>query len=144
MEETMTQFKLVLTAAASAALLSGMPAFAHHAVQASVDINKSMAAEGILTKVDWVNPHIWMHFDFVRPDGSLQRGVIVEGLGIAALRKGGIDSKAALHVGEKFQLTYYPWRSGKPGGFMNSMILPDGRSFDVTNSDPTALPSATQ
>jgi hypothetical protein len=135
----MTQFKLALTAATAVIALTAMPASAHHAVQASVDINKSMAAEGILRKVDWVNPHIWMHFDFVRPDGSLQKGVVVEGLGIAALRQGGIDSKAALQVGGKFQLTYYPWRSGKAGGFMNSMVLPDGRSFDVTNSDPTAL-----
>ncbi len=135
----MTKLKTVLAAATAVALLSGMPVSAHHAVQASVDINNSVSAEGILTKVDWVNPHIWMHFDFRRPDGSVIKNVAVEGLGIAALRQVGISSKDALKIGSTIKINYYPFRSGEPGGFMNSMTLPDGRSFDVTNSDPTAL-----
>jgi uncharacterized protein DUF6152 len=135
----MTHFKAALAAATVVALLSGMPVSAHHAVQASVDINNSVSAEGILVKVDWVNPHIWMHFDFTKPDGSVQKSVAVEGLGIAALRQVGITSRDALKIGQKFKINYYPFRSGQPGGFMNSMVLPDGRVFDVTNSDPTAL-----
>ena len=135
----MTQFKAALAAVSMVALLSPMAASAHHAVQASVDINNSVSAEGILVKVDWVNPHIWMHFDFTRPDGSVQKSVAVEGLGIAALRQVGISSKDALKLGVKYKINYYPFRSGQPGGFMNSMVLPDGRTFDVTNSDPTAL-----
>jgi len=135
----MTRFKVALAAVAVAVLLSGVPASAHHAVQASVDINSSVAAEGILVKVDWVNPHIWMHFDVRRPDGSVVKNVAVEGLGIAALRQVGISSKDALKLGVAYKINYYPFRSGEPGGFMNSMVLPDGRSFDITNSDPTAL-----
>jgi len=135
----MTRFKLALAAVTVGVLLSGMPASAHHAVQASVDINNSVSAEGVLVKVDWVNPHIWMHFDFRRPDGSVVKNVAVEGLGIAALRQVGISSKDALKLGVSYKINYYPFRSGEPGGFMNSLVLPDGRSFDITNSDPTAL-----
>jgi hypothetical protein len=135
----MTQFKTALAAATVVALLSGMPVSAHHAVQASVDINNSVSAVGKLVKVDWVNPHIWMHFDLTKPDGSVLKNVAVESLGIAALRQVGISSKDALKLGATFKIVYYPFRSGEPGGFMNSMVLPDGRSFDITNSDPTAL-----
>src|SRR6185295_17722534 len=113
----MTRFKVALAAVTVAVLLSGVPSVsAHHAVQASVDINNSVSAEGILVKVDWVNPHIWMHFDFTKPDGSVQKSVAVEGLGIAALRQVGITSRDALKIGQKFKINYYPFRSGQPGG----------------------------
>jgi hypothetical protein len=137
------QLKLALSAAAGAALLLvGLPAYAHHAVQASVDINVNVEAKGILTKVDWINPHTWMHFDITLPDGTVQKNVLVESLGIGALRQVGIDSKEALKVGQTYTITYYPMRNGDPGGFMSRMVLPDGKVFDTKTADPTAVPVA--
>ena len=101
-------FKLALTAAAGAAvLLSGMPASAHHAVQASVDINSNIETKALLTKIDWINPHTWMHFDITNADGTVTKNVLVESLGIAALRQVGIDSKSALKVGDMYDITFY-------------------------------------
>src|ERR1043166_6696058 len=109
--------KLALTAAAGAALLlSGMPASAHHAVQASVDINSNIETKEDLTKIDWINPRAWMHFDIAMPDGTVQKYVLVESLGIAALRQVGIDSKSAMKVGDVYTITYYPNRDGTAGG----------------------------
>ena len=125
-----------------ALLLIGMPAYAHHAVQASVDINVNVEAKGVLTKVDWINPHTWMHFDITLPDGTVQKNVLVESLGIGALRQVGIDSKEALKVGEVYTITYYPMRNGDPGGFMSRMVLPNGKVFDTKTADPTAVPAA--
>ena len=136
------QSKLALTAlAAAAVVLSSMPTFAHHAVQASVDINTNVEAKGVLTKVDWINPHTWMHFDITMPDGTVKKNVLVESLGIGALRQVGIDSKEALKVGDSYTITYYPNRDGSAGGFMSKMVLPDGRIFDTKNTDPTAVPA---
>ncbi len=136
------QLKLALTAAAGAAvLLAATPTWAHHAVQASVDINQNVETQAVLTKIDWINPHTWMHFDITNPDGSVQKNVLVESLGIAALRQVGISSKSALKVGDTYTITFYPNRDGTPGGFMSKMILPDGRSFDTKNTDPTAVPT---
>ena len=132
---------MAFTAAAGVALLlTGMPVSAHHAVQASVDINTNILTKAILTKIDWINPHTWMHFDITMPDGSLQKNVLVESLGIAALRQVGIDSKSALKIGGEYEITYYPNRDGTAGGFMSKMVLPDGRVFDTKNTDPTAVP----
>jgi len=137
------QPKFALTAvAASAVLLSTMPTFAHHAVQASVDINTNVEAKGVLTKVDWINPHTWMHFDITMPDGSVKKNVLVESLGIGALRQVGIDSKEALKVGDTYTITYYPNRDGSAGGFMSRMVLPSGLVFDTKTADPTAVPVA--
>jgi hypothetical protein len=119
-----------------------MPALAHHAVQASVDINLNVESKAILTKVEWINPHTWMKFDLLNPDGTTTKDVMVESLGIAALRQAGITSKEALKVGEIYTITYYPMRNGDPGGFMSRMVLPDGRQFDTKTLDPTAVPAA--
>jgi len=132
------QLKLALTAAAGAALLlTGMPASAHHAVQASVDINSNIETKAVLTKIDWINPHTWMHFDITMPDGTVQKNVLVESLGIAALRQVGIDSKSAMKVGDVYTITYYPNRDGTAGGFMSKMVLPDAvRSTPRTRIRP--------
>ena len=134
--------KISLMAAAGAALLAtGVPASAHHAVQASVDINSNIETKAVLTKIDWINPHTWMHFDITNADGTVTKNVLVESLGIAALRQVGIDSKSALKVGDMYDITFYPNRDGTPGGFMSKMVLPDGRVFDTKNTDPTAVPT---
>src|SRR5262249_15460110 len=124
-----------------ALLLSGLPASAHHAVQASVDINSNIQTKAVLTKIDWINPHTWMHFDVTNADGTVTKNVLVESLGIAALRQVGIDSKSALKVGDIYGITYYANRDGTAGGFMSKMVLPDGRVFDTKNTDPTAVPA---
>ena len=134
--------KLALAGAAGACLIAfSAPAFAHHAVQASVDINSNIETKAVLTKIDWINPHTWMHFDVTNPDGTVTKNVLVESLGIAALRQVGIDSKSALKVGDTYDITFYPNRDGTPGGFMSKMVLPDGRVFDTKNTDPTAVPT---
>src|SRR6188472_2778534 len=108
--------RLAFTAAVVAAcLLTAGTASAHHTVQASVDINVNVETKATLTKVDWINPHTWMRFDLIGSDGKVQKNVMVESLGIAALRQVGIDSRSALRVGEVYQITYYPNRDGSPG-----------------------------
>jgi hypothetical protein len=139
------QLKLALTAAAGAALLIGaLPATAHHAVQASVDINRTIEAKAVLTRVDWINPHTWMRFDVTLPNGTVQKNVMIESLGINAFRQVGVNSSRALQVGETFSIVYFPNRTGEPGGFMTRMTLPDGRTFSAENADPGAVPKPAQ
>jgi hypothetical protein len=117
----------------------GLPAQAHHAVQATVDINTTISAEAVLTDVDWINPHTWMHFDIVQNGAVTQQNVLIESLGISGLRLLGIDSKSALQVGGKFRIEYNPNRDGQPGGFLTSLVTPDGRTLDIKSIDPNAF-----
>ena len=119
-------------------LVGGTPAQAHHAVQASVDVDRTVVTKAVLTKIDWINPHTWMHFDMVTADGQMHKDVLVESLGINALRKVGFDSKSNFKIGDTYDISFYPNRDGTFGGFMNHMVLPDGRSFDTKNTDPGA------
>src|SRR5215471_19578099 len=122
-------------AAAAALLLVTPPARAHHAVQAQFDVSKIVEKRGVLVKIDWINPHTYMHFD-VTEDGDVKHYAI-ESLGILGLRRVGIDSKSAFKVGEPFSFTINPSRDGSPTGLLVTLVFPDGRRFEVKTTDPT-------
>jgi hypothetical protein len=131
--------KITFAAALAAGVSLALPTQAHHAVNASVDITQHVNAEAVLKKIDWINPHTWLHFDVVQPDGSVVRNVAIESLGINAFRRVGFASKDAFAVGSVYKIEYYPNRNGTPGGYMTKMTFPDGRSYESKNEDPTAV-----
>jgi hypothetical protein len=123
-------------AAAAALLLAMATGHAHHAVQAQFDVSKIVEKRGVLVKIDWINPHTYMHFE-VNENGAVKRYAI-ESLGILGLRRVGIDSKSSFKVGETFMFSINPSRDGSATGLLTTLIFPDGRRFEVKNTDPTA------
>jgi Family of unknown function (DUF6152) len=127
----------ILAAAAAVGLtLAMVPGQAHHAVQAQFDVNQVVEKRGVLRKIDWINPHTYMHFD-VNEDGAVKTYAI-ESLGVAGLRRAGIDSKSSFQVGGTFTFMINPSRNGSPTGLLVTLIFPDGRRFDVRNTDTGA------
>jgi uncharacterized protein DUF6152 len=109
------------------------PSQAHHAVQAQFDVNQTLEKKGVLVKIDWINPHTYMHFD-VTEDGEVKRYAI-ESLGVSGLRRAGIDSKSSFQIGSTFTFVINPSRNGSPTGLLITLVFPDGRRFDVRNTD---------
>ena len=122
--------------AAVCLMLALAPGQAHHAVQAQFDVNQVVEKSGVLTKIDWINPHTYMHFN-VMEDG-VAKSYAIESLGILGLRRIGLDSKSSFKVGETFTFMINPSRNGSPTGLLVTLIFPDGRRFDVKNTDTGA------
>ncbi len=124
--------KAVVGAVALAAVAAGTAAYAHHAIQAQFDTNKVVPMTGKLTKVDWINPHVWFHFRMTEPNGVIVMEVPIEWLGLAAIRRAGVYGPGAFTVGQTYKVTYNPNRDGSFGGEIVSLMDQTGHVFSDT------------
>src|SRR5262245_17234900 len=87
-------------------LICSLSASAHHATAVEYEISKTVALKGVITKVDWTNPHIHVHMDVKEENWDIEfvspGAVIVAGL-----------SREALKPGAMIIIKGYPTRSAK-------------------------------
>ena len=72
-----TKFAVALVGASM--LVSALPLAAHHAFAAEFDFNKPVKLRGTVVKVDFVNPHSWIHIDVKNADGSTTQWMVEGG-----------------------------------------------------------------
>ena len=65
------------------------PALAHHSLQSEYDINQSITLKGTVTKVDWVNPHVYVYLDVKDDKGAVTKWAVTT-LPPGNLRRGGL------------------------------------------------------
>ena len=106
------------------------PAMAHHSVTAQFDVNKTVEVEGVLTKVEWINPHGYFVFDVTGADGKVTRWSI-ETPPPNAWRRLGVASKGYIPIGASYKLQFCPARDGSNSGLLTVMNFPDGRSINI-------------
>ena len=85
--------KLIAGIAAVGAVLSvswlvAAPALAHHAFAAEFDGNLPVNLQGKVTRVEWINPHTWIHIEVKKPDGKIEQWMVEGGTPNTLLRRG--------------------------------------------------------
>ena len=111
---------------------------AHHSFQAEFDIAKPMTVKGTVTKVEWVNPHVYVHVD-VKDDKGTVTNWAFETLGPGRMRAEGM-SKQTFGVGKVVTLKGYAARDGSRNlGFLRQVTFDDGHTIEVWLGDPDDL-----
>src|SRR5580704_8541095 len=77
---------LTVLCAAAAMFTASLPASAHHAFGAEFDANRPVLLKGKIVKMEWVNPHTWIHIEIVKDDGTKEVWMVEGGSPNSLLR----------------------------------------------------------
>jgi Family of unknown function (DUF6152) len=140
--------RVMLCAFGAALALAAAPVAAHHAFGGEFDANRPVLLKGPIVKVEWVNPHTWIHIEVKKPDGTTEMWMIEGGSPNSLLRQG--ITKNSLPIGTEIVVDGYQARdhSLKRANGRN-ITYPDGRKLFFGSSgtgaprdgaDPTEKP----
>ena len=105
-------------------LLAAVPAAAHHAFSAEFDATKPVQLRGTITRMEWINPHSWIHLDVPQEDGTVQSWMIEAGPAGVLVRRGW--SKDSIAPGTEVLIEGYQARDGSNRANGRDVTLPDG------------------
>jgi hypothetical protein len=125
--------KLALAVVGGGLLLAALPAIAHHSFAAEFDNNKPVTLKGTVTKIDWMNPHIWVYLD-VKDDSGKTAQWQCEGGPPNSLTRNGW-TKEALKNGDQVTIEGFRAKDGTNTCNSRSVKLPDGRNVFAGSAD---------
>ncbi len=130
-------------AAFAAALAAATPeANAHHAFSAEFDVAQPVELQGVVTKLQWTNPHSWLYVDVTDKRGTVTTWAVEFGSPYALMRKG--LRKTDFPLGVEVSVRGYRARSGKPIANASNVALADGRGFYTAPDDLPATAAHAQ
>ena len=113
-------------------LLTALPVVAHHAFSAEFDATKPVHFQGTVARVEWINPHTWIHIDVSQPDGTTERWMIEAGNPHNLFRRG--FSKDIITVGLEIVVDGYASKDGSQRANGRDLTLPNGRTLFLGSS----------
>jgi len=121
-------------------LMAAAPTWAHHAFAAEFDAQKPVKLRGTVAKVEFINPHSWIHIDVKDADGKVTRWMVEGGSPNALFRRG--VTKDALPQGTEISVDGYQAKDGSNRANGRDITFADGRKLFVGGSNPDEQPNA--
>ena len=134
----------VLMSVAALAPFGVEPAVAHHAFAAEFDSTQPVRLRGQITRMEWINPHAWMHLDVTLEDGTVESWMIEAGPPGALVRRGW--TRDSVVPGTEVLVEGYRALDGSNRANGRDVTFPDGRRLfagssgtgaPLDGSDPT-------
>ena len=112
----------------AASVLCGSTAHAHHSFGAEYDSQRPVTVTGVVTKVEWTNPHCHFYVDVAD-----ERGAVInwkfEGYGIGPLARNGWKRDVTMKAGDRVTVTGWRARDGGPWAHSREITLPNGEKM---------------
>jgi hypothetical protein len=124
--------KLVVAMVSAGFLAAAVPVVAHHAFAAEFDANKPIKLQGTVTKMEWINPHAWLHIDVKKPDGKVESWMIEGGTPNTLLRRG--ITRDSIKPGTIVLVDGYQAKDGSMRGNGRDLTLQNGQKLFMGSS----------
>jgi len=108
------------------------PVVAHHAFAAEFDANRPVEHSGTVTKVEWINPHVWIHLDVNKDDGTTETWAFEAGTPNVLFRRG--FTRQSLLPGTDVLVDGYQAKDGTNRANGRDMTFADGSKLFLGSS----------
>lgn len=122
---------VVLVACVAAGL--GQSAVAHHSVAGEFDVRKIVNLSGVVSDVEWANPHIYIHLDVKSTTGAVATWRL-ESVPVGMMRKAGLSKVLLVGNGQMASVEAYLARDGTPRlGYLVNITYADGHHYQFAS-----------
>src|SRR5688572_10498238 len=132
MRENIAMRKVLSVVAGALLAAAALPVLAHHSFAAEFDANRPVKLEGTVTKMEWINPHSWIHIDVTTTSGEVQKWMIEGGAPNALLRRGW--NRTSLPAGSKISVQGFQAKDGSFRANGRDITFADGKKLFVGSS----------
>ncbi len=115
-------------------ILGSAPVLAHHSFAAEFDETKPVKVTGVVTKVEWLNPHIWFYVDAKDADGKIEHWAFSGGAPGQLMRRG--ITKDVIQPGMMVVVEGSRAKDGSNNANGSKVTFPDGRSVFTASQEP--------
>ena len=110
---------------------------AHHSFAAEFDAKQPVLFKGTVTKMEWINPHVWIHMNVTQPNGKTEAWMVEGGAPTVLFRRG--FSKTSLQAGTQIVVDGYRAKDGTTKMNAREITFADGRKL-FAGSEGTGAP----
>ena len=121
-----------VVAGAAFLMAAAVPVIAHHSFAAEFDAKRPVKMRGTVVKMEWINPHSWIHIDVKRDNGQVERWMVEGGAPNALLRRGW--NKNSLPEGTEIVVEGFQAKDGSNRANGRDITFPDGKKLFVGSS----------